>query len=163
MPARPARAISHLRQINPARAADLIILSMVKESMALTQAQLSKLKQQLGKRHETLLAEVRDELEKTENQRYVELIGQAPADIGDQSVGDALADLNLAIIDRHVQELRDIEAARTRIGERGFGVCIDCGNEIGYERLVAYPTAKRCLLCQQQREKTYAHSGTPTL
>ena len=136
---------------------------MVKSGMALTQTQLTKIKRQLGKRYESLLAEVRDELEETENQRYIELIGRVPADIGDQSVGDALADLNLAIIDRHVQELRDIDAANARIKDRSFGICIDCGNEIGFERLLAYPTAKRCVLCQQQREKTYAHSGTPTL
>lgn len=136
---------------------------MVKSGMALTQTQLIKIKRQLGKRYESLLAEVRDELEETENQRYIELIGRVPADIGDQSVGDALADLNLAIIDRHVQELRDIDAANARIKDRSFGICIDCGNEIGFERLLAYPTAKRCVLCQQQREKTYAHSGTPTL
>jgi len=131
--------------------------------MALTQTQLTKITRQLGKRYESLLAEVRDELEDTENQRYIELIGRVPADIGDQSVGDALADLNLAIIDRHVQELRDIEAANARIKDRSFGICIDCDNEIGFERLLAYPTAKRCVLCQQQREKTSAHSGTPTL
>jgi RNA polymerase-binding protein DksA len=136
---------------------------MVKPRRALSQSQLSRLTRQLGKRYESLLAEVRDELEKTENQRYIELIGQAPADIGDQSVGDALADLNLAIIDRHVQELRDIQAAKARIDDRGFGTCIDCGGEIGFERLLAYPTAKRCVLCQQQRERTYAHAGTPTL
>jgi len=136
---------------------------MAKENMALSQAQLGRLTRQLGKRYESLLAEVRDEVEKTEDQRYIELIGQVPADIGDQSVGDALADLNLAIIDRHVQELRDIEAAKARIKERRFGTCIDCGGEIGYERLLAYPTAKRCLSCQQQRERTYAHAGTPTL
>jgi RNA polymerase-binding protein DksA len=136
---------------------------MVKRRMALTQTQLTKITRQLGKRYESLLAEVRDELEDTENQRYIELIGRVPADIGDQSVGDALADLNLAIIDRHVQELRDIEAANARIKDRSFGICIDCDNEIGFERLLAYPTAKRCVLCQQQREKTYAHSGTPTL
>jgi RNA polymerase-binding protein DksA len=113
--------------------------------------------------HASLLEDVRDALEKSENQQYVELIDRVPADIGDQSVGDALADLNLALIDRHIQELRDIEAARMRIKGGRFGICIDCGDEIGFERLLAYPTAKRCLACQRQREKTYVHEGTPTL
>ena len=131
--------------------------------MALTKTELANLGEQLGKRHESLLEEVRDALEHSENQQYVELIGRVPADIGDQSVGDALADLNLAIIDRHIQELRDIEAAKARLGERTFGVCIGCGEDIGYERLVAYPTAKRCVICQRQQERTYAHGGTPTL
>lgn len=131
--------------------------------MALTKTQLSNLAERLDKRYKALLEEVRDALEQSENQQYVELIGRVPADIGDQSVGDALADLNLAIIDRHIQELRDIEAANARLKECAYGVCIGCGEDIGYDRLAAYATAMRCVVCQQQQEKTYAHGATPTL
>ena len=131
--------------------------------MAPTKTQLSKLERKLDRQYELLLEEVRDALEKSENQQYVELIDRAPADSGDQATGDALADLNLAIIDRHVQEIRDIEATRVRIRDGGFGTCIDCGGDIGFERLLAYPTAKRCFVCQQQHEKTYAHEANPKL
>jgi RNA polymerase-binding protein DksA len=131
--------------------------------MALTKAQRSKLERKLATLHESLLEEVRDALGKSENQQYVELIDRAPADSGDQATGAALADLNLAIIDRHVREIRDIEATRTRIDNGSFGSCVDCGGEIVFERLLAYPTAKRCLVCQQQHEKTYAHEGNPSL
>jgi RNA polymerase-binding protein DksA len=118
---------------------------------------------ELDKQYEALLEEVRDALEHSENQQYVELIDRVPADSGDQATGDALADLNLAIIDRHVCELRDIEAARMRIRDQSFGDCIACGAEIGFERLLAYPTAKRCIACQRQHEKTYAHAAEPKL
>ena len=131
--------------------------------MVLSKAQLSQLRTRLDQRYDLLLEEVRDALEKSENQQYVELIDRAPADIGDQSVGDALADLSLAMIDRHIQEIRDIEAARARIKDDRFGICADCGQEISFERLLAYSTAKRCLACQRQRERTYVHEGTPTL
>ena len=131
--------------------------------MAFTPTQLARLDAELTSRYEALLEEVRDQLEATENQQYVELIGRAPADAGDQSVGDMLADLNLGMIDRDIQEIRDIEAARVRRKDGGFGTCIDCRAEIDFERLLAYPTAKRCFSCQQQREKTYAHAGTPKL
>jgi len=131
--------------------------------MSLSRSQVTELAEQLDRRRESLLEEVRDELEHSENQQYIELIGRVPADVGDQSVGDALADLNLAIIDRHVRELRDIDAAKLRIKDGSFGVCIDCGSGIGFERLRAYPTAKRCRPCQEHREKTYAHQGTPSL
>lgn len=131
--------------------------------MAPTKTQLSKLERQLGRQYESLLEEVRDALEKSENQQYVELIDRAPADSGDQATGDALADLNLAIIDRHVREIRDIEAARVRIREGGFGTCTDCGDNIEFERLLAYPTAMRCYTCQRQHEKTYTHEANPKL
>ena len=131
--------------------------------MALAKNQLAKLGRELDRQYGQLLEEVRDALEKSENQQYVELIDRAPADSGDKATGDALADLNLAIIDRHVREIRDIEATRARIKDGSFGTCIDCRAEIGFERLLAYPTAKRCFACQRQHEKTYAHEANPTL
>ena len=131
--------------------------------MTLRKAQLSKLAATLDQRRGSLLEEVRDALEKSENQQYVELIDRAPADIGDQSSGDTLADMNLAIIDRHVQEIRSIEAARARMKDAEYGICIDCGDDIDFDRLGAMPTARRCLVCQDQHERTYAHEGMPTL
>lgn len=131
--------------------------------MALSRTQILELTKRLDGRYNSLLEEVRVEIEESENQQYIELIGRVPADIGDQSIGDALADLNLAIIDRHIQELRDIDAAKSRIKNRSYSVCIACGDDIALERLLAYPTARRCLLCQRQRERTYAHEATPTL
>jgi len=131
--------------------------------VALDPTQLSELKAKLETRYQSLLEEVRAELEHTENQQYVELLGRTPADIGDESVADALADLELKIIDRHIQEIRDIEAAKARINDGSFGICVVCRQDIGFERLLAYPTAKRCFPCQQQRERVYAHEPTPKL
>lgn len=131
--------------------------------MAMTKTQLAKLERELVAHYAALLEQVREALENSQNQQYVELIDRAPADSGDQATGDALADLNLAITDRHVREIRDIEAARLRVAEGSFGKCVDCGIDIGFERLRAYPTAKRCFTCQRQHEKTYAHEGNPTL
>ncbi len=131
--------------------------------MSLSRYQINKLALRLDRRYASLLEEVRDELERSENTQYIELIGRAPADIGDQSLGDSLADLNLAVIDRHVTELRDIEAARARIKERRYGTCIDCEGDIAFDRLIAYPTAKRCFACQQRHERLYVSPGAPTL
>jgi DnaK suppressor protein len=123
-------------------------------------AQLERL---LEERRAALLEEVRAALEQSENQQYIELIDRVPADIGDQSVGAALADLNRAIIDRHIREIRDIESARARMRDGSYGSCADCGGAIGVERLRAWPTATRCLACQTQYERTFAQHGTPSL
>lgn len=131
--------------------------------MALAQAQITKLKKELNRLHTALLEEVREELEAGENQQIKELLGGTPPDSADFSFADALADLNADMIDRHIHEIRDIEAAWQRLGAGRFGVCIDCGTDVEFDRLMAYPTAKRCLQCQQQREKLYAHQNTPKL
>lgn len=129
----------------------------------LTQKQTAQLDQALSDRYQKLIEEVRDELENAGQQQYVELIGRVPADIGDESVADALADFNAAMVDRQIHEIRDIEAARKRLKGGSYGACMDCGDDIAFERLMAYPTAKRCVRCQQQREKTYASEGRPSM
>lgn len=135
----------------------------MRDIMTLNHSQLSKLKKSLQQKRASLLEEVRDALAQSENQQYVELINRGAADTGDEAIGDLLADISLAIIDRHVKEIRDVEAATARIAEGSYGDCSDCGAAIGFERLLAFPTAKRCIACQQQRERTYAHEATPRL
>lgn len=129
---------------------------------SLTQEQKTRIAQALDARYQKLIEEIRDELERSGDQSYIELAGRV-ADVGDASVADALADMNAAIVDRQIHETRDIEAARKRIADKDFGECTDCGADIGFERLMAYPTATRCVVCQQQHEKTYAGEGRPSL
>jgi len=50
---------------------------------------------------------------------------------------------------------RALEAAQRRIGEGTCGICVDCGGEVGYARLLAEPDAARCIECQRRHEKTY--------
>lgn len=131
--------------------------------MSLTTRQLATITQLLDEQQAQLLAEVRDELAESQDPKFADLVDHLPTEEGDESIGDALADLNLAIVDRPVRELRDIDRARERMVQGTFGTCIDCGERIVFERLKSYPTAKRCLICQQKRERTYAHEATPTL
>jgi RNA polymerase-binding transcription factor DksA len=74
-----------------------------------------------------------------------------------------LLDLNAAIVDRQVREMREVEATLKRLAELDFGDCIECGGEIGFERLMAYPTAQRCIRCQELHEKTFSRENSPTL
>jgi DnaK suppressor protein len=74
-----------------------------------------------------------------------------------------LADVNLAIIALHINEIRDIEVALLRIAGDTYGICINCDSQIGYERLQAYPAAKRYHNCQRLHEQRPAAEGQPTL
>lgn len=131
--------------------------------MALSKRELSKLSCRLEERRRALSSEVHDELEETERRDFGSLAGVLPGDTGDQSVADAEAHLNVAMTDRHVEELLAIDRAKARIVDGTYGNCIDCGGEIGFERLCAYPTAERCIQDQERVEKTYAHENRPTL
>ncbi len=130
--------------------------------MALTAQQIGQLEQQLKARRIALVEEIRSELERSGEQHYVDLAGRV-ADAGDAAVADLLVDVDASMADRDVQELRDIEAALDRIRDGSYGECEGCGGEIEFARLHAYPTATRCIECQRQHEKTFAHANTPRL
>ena len=127
-----------------------------------TDEELAQLKARLQQRYLEVREEVRGELERSGDERYVDIAGSV-ADPGDDSVADMLLDLNAAIVDRQVREMREVEATLKRLAELDFGDCIECGGEIGFDRLMAYPTAQRCIRCQELHEKTYSHENSPTL
>jgi len=130
---------------------------------ALTVQQLDQLNQQLKQSYQDLLQEIHGELDNSGDQHRIDLLNREPGDSGDESLANALADFNVLRFDRHIRDLRDIEAAFQRITAGEYGVCTDCGDDIAFERLRAYPTAKRCIVCQQRHEKQFAHEGHPKL
>jgi DnaK suppressor protein len=93
-----------------------------------------QLRRALEQRRETLAAELRSDT----------------ARVRENVEDEAVLDLT-----RDDAELRDIEAALRRLADGSYGVCTDCGVEIGAERLRAEPEAARCLDCQRRHEKTY--------
>ena len=54
--------------------------------------------------------------------------------------------------DRQAKFLGKIRQALARIAEGSFGLCRDCGDEIGMKRLEARPTATLCVECQTKAE-----------
>jgi len=128
----------------------------------LSAKQLSELKSKLEQRSRTLREEIRQELLASDEEHYIDLAGQVH-DLEEESVADLLIDLGLSIIDMHINELRDIESALRRIHVGAFGVCIECDDEVELERLRAFPTAKRCLMCQENYERNHAGNETHTL
>lgn len=130
--------------------------------MPLTQEQQSELRAAMGQRREALAQEIRDDFRRSREDNLGKI--SAPAgDAGDESVADLLAHLDQFDATRDVSELRAIEAAEQRMDDGSYGTCDSCGNDIGFERLKASPTAVRCIACQRQYEKTHASPGTPTL
>lgn len=128
----------------------------------ITDHQVAALKQQLLDRSGILLEEIRQELLKYDNERYQELAGSVH-DLEEQSVADLLVDLELADIDRHVEEIRNIEAALLRIAKGSYGNCVDCQGPIPLERLQLNPAVQRCVICQEHYEKTHMGMGHPSL
>jgi len=124
--------------------------------------EIAGLKAALEKRYAELREEIRQELLQSDEEHFIDLAGQV-RDLQDESLADLLVDLGLEIIDMHLTEVREVEAALARISSGQYGDCMDCGGEIESDRLQAYPTARRCWDCQSKYEKSHAVPNHSTL
>jgi DnaK suppressor protein len=122
--------------------------------MPLSRREIVQLASAIEERRRALAEEIRADLARMRAGPYTQAAGSTP-DSGDEAVADLLADLGEAETSRDVQELRALEAAHRRLADGSYGACIDCGGDVGFERLCAEPAAPRCIDCQRRHEKTY--------
>jgi DnaK suppressor protein len=115
--------------------------------------QISALKSMMEAELANLVNETLDEMNPELRTSFADASGEV-MDRGDEAVADNIVDMDNAMIGLHLQKTRDLNAALDRIQQGDYGICTDCGAEISLERLTAYPTAKRCVECQTQVEKS---------
>lgn len=122
--------------------------------MPLNRRETIELANAMEERRAALAAELRREVARARNEPYAEVAGEVH-DAADEALADLVADLDNAEVTRDLAELRELGAARERIAEGSYGVCVDCGQDIPVARLKVQPTALRCVACQERHEKTY--------
>src|SRR5690606_1053810 len=105
----------------------------------------------LKDRRQQLRGEIREALLRADADGFAVIAGQL-AESQEQSMVDLLSEVRHADVARDVEEIRDIETALARLDAGTYGTCVDCSAAIAPLRLEAYPTAKRCLPCQQKHE-----------
>jgi RNA polymerase-binding transcription factor DksA len=117
--------------------------------VTLTQQQIKHLSGLMDVRVAREVEEIRTVRERTR--------GQRDEGVSADWIDAALVEVSLAtddaVINQDLEDARDIKAARERLSAGTYGVCIDCGEAVAYERLLAYPTAKRCIHCQRVYEQ----------
>jgi len=77
-------------------------------------------------------------------------------DPNDRATVESDRSFELRLRGRERRLMDKIDEALTRIDEGTYGICDECGEEIGIKRLEARPVAKYCIECktrQEQREK----------
>jgi DnaK suppressor protein len=77
----------------------------------------------------------------------------SPGDEMDVARASAAVDTHANLIDRAEGRLRLIDEALARVGNGTYGICADCGDEIGLERLKVLPFAVRCVDCEYRRSR----------
>jgi RNA polymerase-binding protein DksA len=130
--------------------------------MALSSQQLVELHTALKDRREQLRDELLSRLEESDDARLRDMVGWV-RDAGDESLANTLAEFNLTQMERLSDQIETVENALARIDSGEYGECIDCGQEIAFERLRAMPATLLCIDCQSAREGQRFETPEPTL
>jgi DnaK suppressor protein len=121
-------------------------------------ADKDRIRNVLERRRHALREEVREQLQGSGDERVVGLRNRLD-ETDDWAVADSLAELDLAGLRHTLGELSDVDAALARMSGGTYGRCVDCDDPIVLARLAAYPTAPRCIECQEAYEARLATRG----
>jgi len=75
------------------------------------------------------------------------------ADPADRATAESDRSFTLRIRDRERRLIRKIQAALQRIEDGSYGICEECGEDIGVPRLKARPVTKLCINCKSKQEE----------
>jgi RNA polymerase-binding transcription factor DksA len=103
---------------------------------------------------ELLMRNRRTELQ-ADYERCLDVL-RAPSDpdFDNDEAGDREGRAEAALMVNHLRrEIRAIDEALTRMADGSYGICVECGRRIARGRLVAVPSARRCVRCQALTER----------
>ncbi len=63
--------------------------------------------------------------------------------------------------DRDREKLQEIERALENLSDRDYGLCEECGEPIGENRLMALPFTRLCVDCKSRNERAGKVGGRP--
>lgn len=74
------------------------------------------------------------------------------ADPADRATAESDRAFTLRLRDRERKLIKKIQQALQRIEDGEFGICQECGEEIGVARLKARPMTTLCIACKSKQE-----------
>src|SRR5262245_20103133 len=74
-------------------------------------------------------------------------------DVADKASNSYTKEFLFSLSNTERDMLQLVDEALVRIGDRSFGVCVSCEDEMDKKRLEAIPWAKHCIECQQKQEQ----------
>ena len=115
---------------------------------ALTEDQLAQLRQALEERQGQLEEQLSAEL--VNDGLPVQEVETSPAD---KATNRLLNDLAIEARDHLAAQVTAVHKALAKFEDGSYGLCEQCGNDIGFARLLARPEAGLCITCQSRLEK----------
>lgn len=116
--------------------------------MGISKEDLAEIKKELFKERHRILSEG----DKTLGNGLQQSPDDLP-DFADQSSFESDRNFLLRLRDRERRLLAKIDEALQRIEEGTFGICEECGKQIGIKRLKARPVVSMCIECKTKQEE----------
>lgn len=108
------------------------------------------------KKFKDILNARRDEILKAAETQKDQGIGFSQDDLPDEvdlASSEAEQSMNLRLRDRERVLLKKIDKTLKKIEDGTYGICEQCGEEIGLKRLEARPVTDLCIRCKEEQEK----------
>ena len=108
------------------------------------------------KKFKDILTARRDEILKAADEQKDQGIGFSQDDLPDEvdlASSEAEQSMNLRLRDRERVLMKKIDKTLKKIEDGSYGVCEQCGEEIGLKRLEARPVTDLCIRCKEEQEK----------
>lgn len=106
--------------------------------------------------YQQLLIERRKQIVRklADTEQTLKLLSESrPPELSEEAQEEAFANSLHALSNQERKELFDIEHALRRIESGEYGLCENCGREIGVNRLKAMPAVRLCIACQEEVER----------
>ena len=116
----------------------------------LDQGQLALLKSILEQRLDALTGVAGPQAVARARDLPVPEVETSPAD---KATVRLLNDLALEAAGHNAAQMQVLRHALAKFDEASYGLCEECGNDIGFSRLQARPEARLCIACQTRAEK----------
>lgn len=113
----------------------------------LTEEQLTAIRKNLEKQRNTIV-------KKAETLRSEASETDASGDDADIASAEGIVATMERLRSRELRLLKKVEEQLKWMDDLDeFGYCEECGVEIGYERLLARPAARKCIVCKENEER----------
>ena len=117
----------------------------------MNQLRYEELNHILEERRREILSEVHEKIRDVRTEGNGAL-AHGVLDAAESSEADIQDDIEFALLQMKAETLNKIDEALSRLEERSYGYCFECGGEIAQQRLRALPFAVRCKGCEEVRE-----------
>ena len=108
------------------------------------------------KKFKDILEGRKDEIVKAAEAQKDQGIGFSQDDLPDEvdlASSEAEQSMSLRLRDRERVLLKKIDKTLKKIEDGDYGICEQCGEEIGVKRLEARPVTDLCIRCKEEQEK----------